>query len=294
MIHRRGLVWFIGLAFGLAWPLFLLPLLVGEAGSLERQAAITFAWAAAMWAPGLAAILANRFGKRESFARFNLTHLGDWRPYLWAWLLPLALTLVTAALTLLLKLGTLDLEFTQIRQMMAQTPGGTEVSALTVVATQVFAALSFAPLINMLFALGEELGWRAYLLPELMPLGQWKAIGLSGAIWGLWHAPAILQGHNYPTQPVWGVLFMIVFCILLGAILSWLYLRSRSPWAPALCHGAFNAIAGLPLLFLTGVDISFGGTLASITGWLPLGLFVGWLAYTRRLPVTEKSTAVAS
>ena len=78
---------------------------------------------------------------------------------------------------------------------------------------------------------------------------------------------------------------MVVLCMLLGAILSWLYLRTRSPWAPALAHGSMNAIAGLPLLFLSGVDISIGGTLASVIGWIPLALFVAWLALTKRLPV---------
>jgi membrane protease YdiL (CAAX protease family) len=122
-----------------------------------------------------------------------------------------------------------------------------------------------------------------------LPLGQWRAIGLSGAIWGIWHAPAILQGRNYPNHPVAGIFMMVVFCVLLGAIFSWLYLRTRSPWAPALAHGSVNAIAGLPLLFLTGVDITIGGTLASVIGWIPLALFVAWLALTKRLPVSDQT-----
>ena len=98
-----------------------------------------------------------------------------------------------------------------------------------------------APLINTLLALGEELGWRGSLLPELLPLGQRRAILLSGVIWGFWHAPVILQGHNYPSQPVLGVFLMVVFAVLVGAFFGWLYLRTRSPWAPALAHGSLNA-----------------------------------------------------
>jgi len=48
-----------------------------------------------------------------------------------------------------------------------------------------------------------------------------------------------------------------------------------------------NAIAGVPLLFLTGVDITIGGTLASVIGWIPLALFVAWLAWSKRLPVND-------
>jgi hypothetical protein len=50
-----------------------------------------------------------------------------------------------------------------------------------------------------------------------------------------------------------------------------------------LAHGAVNATAGLPMLFLTGVDIAIGGTLASLIGWIPLAALVGWLVLTRRL-----------
>ncbi len=162
------------------------------------------------------------------------------------------------------------------------------IPAEVVGAIQIVFALTLAPLINTLLALGEELGWRGFLLPEMLPLGQWRAILLSGVIWGFWHAPAILQGHNYPSQPVLGVFLMVVFTVLLGAFFSWLYLRTGSPWAPALAHGSLNAVAGLPLLFLTGVDITIGGTLASLIGWIPLVLFVGWLIWTRRLPVDLK------
>ena len=287
MIQRRSVGWFLVIAFGLAWILFTLPLAYGDPASLERRIVTSFAWAAAMWAPGLAAILVNRFVDKASFGSLNLTHLGNLKMYLWAWLLPVALAVLAGVVTWLLRLGTLDLEFSQLRQAMAQTPGGDSAPVASVVGIQIAAAISFAPLINMLFALGEELGWRGYLLPRLAPLGQSRAILLSGVIWGIWHAPVILQGHNYPTQPVLGVFFMIVFCVLLGTILSWLYLSTGSPWAPALAHGSVNAVAGLPLLFLVGVDISFGGTLASLAGWIPLALFVGWLVATKRVGGSE-------
>ncbi len=82
-----------------------------------------------------------------------------------------------------------------------------------------------------------------------------------------------------------GVFLMVIFTMLVGTFFSWLYLRTGSPWAPALGHGTLNAVAGLPLLFLTGVNITIGGTLASLIGWIPLGLLVAWLVWSRRLPV---------
>ncbi len=82
---------------------------------------------------------------------------------------------------------------------------------------------------------------------------------------------------------------MIVFCVLLGTILSWLYLNTRSPWVAALAHGSVNAVAGLPVLFLQpGFNMTLGGTLASPTAWIGMILFIAWLVMTKRLPVVEQ------
>jgi membrane protease YdiL (CAAX protease family) len=288
MLNRKPLIWFLIIAFSLAWFFFLLPLAFGPVGTTSRQLATTVSWSLAMWAPGLGAIIATRWVAGEKLGTLNLRRLGDWRAYVWALLLFPALAVVTGLLTLAFGAGELDTQFTAIKNSLAAVPGGAALPAGLFVLIQIAAGLTIGPLINTIFALGEELGWRGFLLPRLLPIGQWRAIALSGVIWGIWHAPAILQGHNYPSHPVAGVFMMVVLCVLLGAILSWLYLRTRSPWAPALAHGSMNAIAGVPLLFLTGVDISIGGTLASVIGWIPLGLFVAWLAWTKRLPVKDE------
>ena len=122
--------------------------------------------------------------------------------------------------------------------------------------------------------MGEELGWRGFLLRKLLPLGQWPALLISGVIWGIWHLPLVLMGQNYPTLPVAGPFLMIGFTVLMGIILGWLQLASRSVWVPALAHGTLNAVNGLPLLFLTGVDRSVGGPPSSIIGWLGIGACV--------------------
>ena len=293
MSNRKAITWFLLIAFGLAWILFILPLAFGTPGSALRQTVTLISWSLAMWAPGLGAIVATRYAAGEPLSTLNLRRLGEKRAYLWAWLLPPILAALAGLFTWLFGAGQLDLEFSLIRAAIPEQAGQILPVGLFV-AIQALAALTVGPLFNTIFALGEELGWRGFLLPKLLPLGQWRAILLSGAIWGIWHAPAILQGHNYPTMPVAGVFMMIVFTVLLGAIFSWLYLRTRSPWAPALAHGSINASAGLPLLFLTGVDISIGGTIVSVIGWIPLALFVGWLVWTRRLPVVEEGVTSAA
>src|SRR3990170_692603 len=287
MLDRKPLIVFLLNAFGISWPLFVLPLAFRGAAPETQQVVALVAWSLAMWGPGLGALFATRFAAKKSLRSLNLGRLGEKRVYLWAWLLPPALAVAAGLFTVLFGLARLDLGFGVIRQSFASVPGGLPVPAWVVVAAQIGLSLTLAPLFNTLFGMGEELGWRGFLLPQLLPLGQWKAILLSGAIWGIWHAPVILQGHNYPSAPVLGTLMMVVACVLLGTIFSWLYLRTRSPWAPALAHGALNATAGVSILFLTPFDVTWGGTPVSPLGWIGLLLFVAWLIVTRRLPVQD-------
>jgi membrane protease YdiL (CAAX protease family) len=156
------------------------------------------------------------------------------------------------------------------------------------VAVQALAAVTYAPFINMLFAVGEEAGWRGFLTPALTErFGKKKALILSGCIWGAWHWPLIvLAGYEYGTgywgAPVTGMLCMLLFTTAFGVLLSHLYEKSGSIWACALCHGAANAIAGLPLYFLPAGATSYllGPTFAGLIGGIPL-LFLAALLWKR-------------
>lgn len=286
MLKRKSLTWFLIITFVFSWTLFLAPLALGGMDSTSKQLATGGLWALGMWGPGIAAIIVTLFVEKKPFSSLRLNTLGAKRFYLWAWLLPIALTIIGGLVTLLFGMARLDLNFTMIRTAMESAAGGGEAPANIIVASQVLLALTLAPLFNMLFTMGEELGWRGYLLPQLMPLGQWKAMLFSGLIWGVWHAPAIVQGHNYPGYPVPGVFMMIVFCVLLGIIFSWMYLNTKSPWVAALAHGSVNAVAGLPVMFFEpGFDMAFAGTFAAPTAWVGMALFIVWLMWTKRLPV---------
>lgn len=288
-MKRQPLAWFLGIAFLFSWTLFLIPLLFGEQDPVAKQLTMQGFWALAMWGPGAAAIVVTVVVMKRPFNALRLNTLGAKRFYLWAWLLPIGLSILGGLFTLLFGIAQLDLNFTMMREAMASAAGGSSIPAELIVAIQVLLAFTLAPFVNVLFALGEELGWRGFLLPHLLPLGQWKAILLSGVIWGVWHAPAIAQGHNYPGCPIAGIFMMIVFCVLLGSILSWLYLNTQSPWSAALAHGSVNAAAGLPALFFQpGFNMALGGTLAAPTAWIGMGLFIAWLILTKRLPVREQ------
>ncbi len=117
--------------------------------------------------------------------------------------------------------------------------------------------------------LGEEYGWRGYLLPRLLPLGEIKATVIVGLIWALWHVPILLIGLNYPEQSLIRVLPVFGITVLLMAFpFTWLYVDSRaSVIAVAVMHSVLNAtgdtftspryVSGNPLI------VSAGGLIAA-------------------------------
>lgn len=289
MINRKSIFWFLGIAFVFSWLMFLIPLAFKSDPTRYQQMAAVF-WAIGMWGPGLAAIIVTVFINKEPFSTLSLNRLGKFRYYLAAWFLPPLMVALTVGLSILIGTAQFDAEFTTMQTLVDQTAqAGVDMSVTTLILIQLAQGLILGPVINVLFTMGEELGWRGFLLPKLLPLGEWKALILGGIIWGLWHAPVILQGYNYPDHPVLGMLLMTIFCVFLSILIGWMYLRTRSSWSAALAHGSINAWGGLPLIFLLpGFDTAVGGTILSATGFVVLAFFVGLLMITRGLPVEAK------
>lgn len=289
MLDKKSLTWFLLITFGISWILFTLPLAFKNNDALY-PGSLTLCFALGMWGPGIGAIAATVLAK-QPFTTLRLNHLGAKRFYFWAWFLPPLLTALTFGFSLLLGTGQYDPNMTFLRELIKQAPATQEMPPVeTIVLIQMVSAVTVAPLLNILFAMGEELGWRGFLLPKLLPLGQWKAILLTGFVWGLWHAPTTLfHGHNFPQHPYLGVLVMTVGCILLGVIFGWLYIKTQSPWAPALAHGAFNAVAGFNIYFLKpeGLDMALAANPLGVAGWLAMALVIGGLLLTRQLTPEE-------
>ena len=286
-LERKPLIIFLIIAFLPAWLLFVFPIFFESAEmGLSRIVGLA-SWSLAMWMPGLGALIATIFGEQKQLRELRLGKLGNKKIYLWAWLVPIILTVGAALVTWLFGWGRVYIQGELFSGELIETQDIPFITSPLMLIGAIASTMTLAPLFNTLFTLGEELGWRGYLLPKLLPLGQIPAILLSGLIWGIWHAPVILMGHNYPGYPVLGVGMMMVFTILMGVFLSWLYLKTKSPWAPALSHATLNAVASLPLIVLFDFNPVLGGAITSLSGWIVLALLTLILVGIGEIPVNE-------
>ncbi len=130
--------------------------------------------------------------------------------------------------------------------------------------------------INAIAAFGEELGWRGFLLHQFRNLSFVKGSLLIGFIWGIWHAPLILSGHNYPEHPYIGVVMMIIWCILLSFFFNYIRLKARSTIAAAVMHGTVNASYGIAVMFIAGGNELLIG-ITGFSGFLALIAIIGGL-----------------
>lgn len=106
-------------------------------------------------------------------------------------------------------------------------------------------------LINALFSIGEELGWRGFMLPRMLARHSWvKAALLTGLLWSVWHFP--LWGRAYHAvsgsvvQTMLALLLATLTATALSVIITAIFLRTRQSLIPSLLlHGAVNANMGL-------------------------------------------------
>jgi len=100
----------------------------------------------------------------------------------------------------------------------------------------------FGTLMKVLYAAGEEIGWRGFLAPELYKrVGYTASCFITGIIWAVWHFPLIIAGSylsNMPLLPQLGLFVITVTAITF--IFNWFRLRSGSVWPSILLHGSHN------------------------------------------------------
>ena len=276
----RYLLW----AFGLAWVLQLLSAYFFRQGQIQTYQLLLML---SMYAP-LASVLLSRIPMRDM----------GWAPHLkgklrWVfavWLGTAVLALLGAALYYVLFPARFDGNGAYLTaQLGEEGMQQLEQAGMTVssyIMAQAVAALTWAPWVNMFAAIGEEAGWRGAMYPRLKErFGTAKGRLFGGLIWGVWHWPImLLTGYEYGMEywgaPLLGMLLFCLFTVGLGTLLDYAYEKTDCIWIPALGHGAVNAVAGVPILFLNPAYancLTVGPLMIGIIGGLPMLLLAALL-----------------
>jgi membrane protease YdiL (CAAX protease family) len=176
-----------------------------------------------MFGPAVAALIMRVVVTREG-VRGSLGARRDWRRYAIALVAPMIL--VTAAIAVSHLTGLADFH-----------AGSKPIWLLYLV------LLAVDTPISTVATLGEEYGWRGYLLPRLLPLGEVKAALVVAAIWAPWHLPLLLVGLNYGGKNPFAVLgFMLALAAALSLLLTRLFvIAGGSVLVTAVAHASFNA-----------------------------------------------------
>lgn len=264
--RRRGVHWFLLLAFAASW----VPWALAWAAGFSLDDPVVQLLTAA-FVPALAALVTRRWITREGFADagsgLRLRHA--WSSYLIAAVLPLGVLVI--ALTVGAAAGMWD--------VAARGLGRDD---LVFVAGALVVPIVAAPLFW-----GEEFGWTAYLRDRLVPGRPVATTFATGLIWGVWHWPLPWVGYfgsgGTATDAVAAMLLWLPLSVLLEFVIGWLWGRSGSVWPSAILHGGSNLVVavGLGRFVDPGADAK-AVTLLMCAAYLPVVACILGVSAVRR------------
>ena len=229
----KQIVVYLALAFGFSSLPYYLIIHTGRLGTGAGMAVSLI-----MWCPGLAALVSC------ALFRIDLANLGwNWRPAkyeIWGYVIPLIYALPVYIATWLLIRG--SFAFYDFAKPMAESFGFPNAP----LATTLFLGIPVLAIVGVVGslsrALGEEIGWRGFLLPRLVErVGFTWGCLLSGCIWAVWHYPALLfADYNAGTRPAFALACFTLMVIAISYVLGWLRLKSGSLWPAAMLHASHN------------------------------------------------------
>ena len=278
----KRLLLYLGITFGMTWAYCLLivyPVANGEALTGVPSLVTQFLVAVCMFFPAFGVLL-TRLVTKEGFKNTWLRpHIkGNLKHYLLAWFGPAVLTFAGMGIFFLLFPGSFDPDCGYMKLTMEAAGMPYEAQAVPMnllMLIQILQAVFLAPALNFVTCFGEEWGWRGYLLPKVSKhFSTVPTLLITGVIWGLWHAPLTIIGHNYGLGywgfPFTGIAMMCLFCVTLGIFLSFVTLKTNSCIPAIIGHGAVNGIAAIGIYFTyDGGNPFVGPSPTGIVGMIP-------------------------
>lgn len=282
-MQNKPLLTYFTIAFGVCWAAAAIIFFSGiPYGSFISTVIVAFI---CMPAPALAAWYAWTKVMKRPFSELELRWHGANKSMLMTipiWLITFIgfyyLTVFTFGNTLAIEaMGLLDFSNEQLLNKLEDITQGqfdpTSIpmpSPTILLSIIILAGIVAGSTLNLPFTLGEEIGWRGFMYSYFENSSVTKRVMITGTVWGIWHAPLILMGHNYPLNPFLGVFMMIAFCIVLSFPMDWIRRTSGSILGPAAFHGMINAVAGGVMLFvITGKELV--SSLVGLSGILSFG-----------------------
>jgi len=270
-VNVKKVVLFLGLTFTST---YLLAFVYFRAGGTVTSPDILIFGVTYMFMPALCAVVVQKFIYKEPLKKPLRINFRPNRWFVVAWLLPLLIAVATFWVALLFPGVTFSPDKQDNFRYLLLKPKhfGFEIETnryVWAVFLTLLQGLVTGISVNALAGFGEELGWRGFLQRELGGLGFWRASTIIGVVWGLWHAPLIVQGFNFPEHPWMGVFLMAVGSTLLAPLFAYVCLKANSVIAAAIFHGTFNGMSVLATMGLDGGnDLLVGGT--GLAGFLVL------------------------
>ena len=230
-----------------------------------------------MLLPLMIAVVIQKVDK-DKLASTGLLRFKIKASWLVAWMLPVVMVLLTLVVNALVPGCEFNTDMSAMVLADSVTEEQREMLALfmnpaVVIMITIVSGLLAGVTINAVFAFGEEYGWRNYLVDVLREQKFVCASILIGIVWGLWHFPLILLGHNYPQHSVAGVFMMVVFCVLASFIETYIVIKTKSVFPAAIFHGTINAVAGLNVILIKGGNDLLNG-MTGLSGFIVMAIVI--------------------
>lgn len=237
-------------------------------GNLQTTAGFVFA-TGYMFFPLLSVVIVQAIHKEPILKGLGVSFkLNRW--FAVAWLLPVVFNVAAMFASALFPPMRFSTETPILQDALAQMSQSIpDIDAYKLLAITIVSGLSAGITINALFAFGEEIAWRGWLLKQFEGVTFLKASLIIGVFWGIWHAPLIAMGHNYAQHPFIGLGMMIVCCVLLTPVIQYIRVKSKSVITAAIFHGTLNAGAGMSLMYIDNFNDLLSGS-AGLAGFLVL------------------------